>query len=157
MKKHILTFLFSFFAFVTANAQAKPNPQLTKLYQNYISIKSSLASDDIKKTSMTAGEFLKTASAINTKIIGENKLTSLKADAKTIAQGKNIESQRKAFYSLSDVMIGLAKENKLSDKTIFVQYCPMAKGSWLSNEKQIVNPYYGKSMLACGSIKSEIK
>ncbi len=54
-------------------------------------------------------------------------------------------------------MIDLAKENKLSDKTIFVQYCPMAKGSWMSNEKQIVNPYYGKSMLDCGSVKSEIK
>lgn len=157
MKKHILTFLFSFLAFVSANAQTKSNPLLTKLYQNYVSIKSSLASDDSKKTSMAAGEFLKTASTVNAKMIGENKLTSLKTDAKTIAKAKNIESQRKAFYSLSDVMIGLAKENKLSDKTIFVQYCPMAKGSWLSNEKQIVNPYYGKSMLDCGSVKSEIK
>jgi hypothetical protein len=157
MKKYIITFLFSLIAFVTATAQSKSNPQLTKLYQNYISVKSALASDDIKKTSMSAGEFLKTAKTVNAKMITEKQLTSLKADATTIAQAKNIETQRKAFYSLSDVMIGLAKENKLSDKTIFVQYCPMAKGSWLSNEKQIVNPYYGKSMLDCGSVKSEIK
>jgi hypothetical protein len=33
----------------------------------------------------------------------------------------------------------------------------MADGSWLSDEKQIANPYYGKSMLSCGSVKSEIK
>ena len=157
MKKYIVTFLFSFLAFVSTNAQSKSNPQLTKLYQNYISVKSALSSDDIKKTSMAAGEFLKTAKTVNTKIITEKNLTSLKADAMTIAQGKNIETQRKAFYSLSDVMIGLAKENKLSEKTIFVQYCPMAKGSWLSNEKQIVNPYYGKSMIDCGNVKSEIK
>jgi len=157
MKKYIVTFVFSFLAFVSTNAQSKSNPQLTKLYQNYISVKSALSSDDIKKTSMAAGEFLKTAKTVNSKMIKEKNLTSLKADAMTIAQGKNIETQRKAFYSLSDVMIGLAKENKLSDKTIFVQYCPMAKGSWLSNEKQIVNPYYGKSMLDCGSVKSEIK
>ncbi|MCU7616655.1 DUF3347 domain-containing protein [Chryseobacterium sp. PBS4-4] len=157
MKKCIITFLFSLIAFVTANAQSKSNPQLTKLYQNYISVKSALASDDIKKTSMAAGEFLKTSKTVNAKMITEKQLTSLKADATTIAQAKNIETQRKAFYSLSDVMIGLAKENKLSDKTIFVQYCPMAKGSWMSNEKQIVNPYYGKSMLDCGSVKSEIK
>lgn len=157
MKKHIITFLFSILAFVSANAQIKSNQQLTKLYQNYISIKTSLSSDDIKKTSMAAGEFLKNSKTVSSKIISQNQLLSVQSDAKTIAQAKSIDAQRKAFYQLSDVMIDLAKENKLSDKTIFVQYCPMAKGSWLSNEKQIVNPYYGKSMLDCGSVKSEIK
>lgn len=157
MKKYIVTFLFSFIAFVSANAQSKSNPQLTKLYQNYISIKSSLASDNIEKTSTAAGEFLKTVKTVSAKMISQNQLLSLQSDAKTIKQAKSIDTQRKAFYQLSDVMIGLAKENKLSDKTIFLQYCPMAKGSWLSNEKQIVNPYYGKSMLDCGSVKSEIK
>ena len=144
-------------AFVSTNAQRKSTPQLTKLYQNYITIKSALASDDLKKTSMAAGEFLKTAKTVNAKMIAEKNLVSIQTDGKIIAQAKNIDVQRKAFYRLSDVMIGLAKENKMSDKTIFVQYCPMAKGSWLSNEKQIINPYYGKSMLDCGSVKSEIK
>ena len=157
MKKNIFTFLFSLIVFVSAQAQSKSNPQLVKLYQNYISVKSALASDDAKKTSMAANEFLKTASTINSKLINEKNLLSIKADAKSISQAKNIEAQRKSFYKLSDVMIDLAKENKLSDKTIFVQYCPMAKGSWMSNEKQIVNPYYGKSMLDCGSVKSEIR
>lgn len=157
MKKQIIIFLFTVIAFVSASAQKKSSPQLTKLYQNYIAIKSSLSSDDIKKTSMAAGEFLKTAKSVNAKMITQTQLVSIQSDAKTMAQAKSIEAQRKAFYKLSDVMIGLAKENKLSDKTIFVQYCPMAKGSWLSNEKQIVNPYYGKSMLDCGSVKSEIK
>lgn len=157
MKKNIITFLFSLLAFVSANAQKKSSPQLTELYQNYISIKSSLASDDIKKTSMAAGEFLKTAKTVNSKMIPQSQLVSLQSDAKNMAQAKTIDAQRKTFYRLSNVMIGLAKENKLSDKTVFVQYCPMAKGSWLSNEKQIVNPYYGKSMLDCGSVKSEIK
>ena len=157
MKKYIITFLFSLLALVSLNAQKKSNPQLTKLYQNYLSIKSSLASDDQKKTSTAAEEFLKTASTINSKVTNEKNLLSIKTDAKSISQAKTIDAQRKSFYKLSDVMIVVAKENKLSDKTIFVQYCPMAKGSWLSNEKQIVNPYYGKSMLDCGSVKSEIK
>ncbi|MCY0968325.1 DUF3347 domain-containing protein [Chryseobacterium wangxinyae] len=157
MKKYIVTFLFVLIGFVSTTGQSKSNPQLVKLYKNYLSVKSALASDDIKKTSMAAGEFLKTSKTVNAKMIAEKNLISLKTDATTIAQGKKIETQRKAFYNLSDIMIGLAKENKLSDKTIFVQYCPMAKGSWLSSEKQIVNPYYGKSMLDCGSVKSEIK
>ncbi|MCU7613725.1 DUF3347 domain-containing protein [Chryseobacterium sp. GMJ5] len=156
MKKYI-ALLFSVIMVVVLQSQSKQNTQLTKLYQNYIQLKSSLASDDRKKTSMAAGEFLKTASTVHVKSIDDKTLNSLKSDAKIIEQAKNIETQRKAFFTMSDIMIGLAKENKMSDQTIFVQYCPMAKGSWLSNEKQIVNPYYGKSMVSCGNVKSEIK
>lgn len=157
MRKYIITFLFSVFALLSANAQTKTNPQLSKLYQNYISVKSALASDDFKKTSVAAGAFLKTVSSINSKFLDEKKLSSLKSDAKIISSAKNIDAQRKPFYRLSEVMIAVATENKISEKTIFVQYCPMAEGSWLSNEKQIINPYYGSSMLKCGSVKSEIK
>lgn len=157
MKKYLVTFLFSVFAVLSVTAQSKTNPQLSKLYQNYISVKSALASDDFKKTSIAAGEFLKTASSLNSKSLNEKMLSVLKSDAKTIAAAKNIEAQRKPFYKLSEVMISVANENKISDKTIYVQYCPMAEGSWLSNEKQIINPYYGSSMLKCGSVKSEIK
>ncbi|RYF85874.1 MAG: DUF3347 domain-containing protein, partial [Chitinophagaceae bacterium] len=41
---------------------------------------------------------------------------------------------------------------KLSDKPVYVQYCPMKKATWLSSEKQIRNPYYGSSMLTCGEV-----
>ncbi|SUX43587.1 Protein of uncharacterised function (DUF3347) [Chryseobacterium indoltheticum] len=157
MKKYIITFLFSVFALLSANAQTKTNPQLSKLYKNYISVKSALASDDFKKTSIAAGEFLKTTSLLNAKSLDAKKLNALKSDAKIISSAKNIDAQRKPFYRLSEVMIAVATENKISEKTIFVQYCPMAEGSWLSNEKQIINPYYGSSMLKCGSVKSEIK
>jgi len=51
----------------------------------------------------------------------------------------------------------LTKKFKLSSKQIFVQYCPMADGNWMSDERKIVNPYYGSSMLSCGTVKSEIK
>lgn len=157
MQKYIITCLFSLLALGMVNAQKKRNPQLTKLYQNYISIKSSLASDDSKKTSVAATEFLQTSKAVSDKMLPKAQLVLMQSDAKSIAQAKSIDAQRKVFYNLSDAMIRLANENKLSDNTVFVQYCPMAKGSWLSKEKQIVNPYYGKSMLDCGSVKSEIK
>jgi membrane fusion protein, copper/silver efflux system len=36
------------------------------------------------------------------------------------------------------------------------QHCPMAdndKGAdWLSSEKEIMNPYFGESMLRCGEV-----
>jgi hypothetical protein len=157
MKKYIITALFSLFAIVSVSAQLKSDTQVTKLYQNYINIKDALASDNADKTSQAATEFIKTASAIDYKVLSEGNVSTLKKDATVISNAKDIAAQRETFFNLSDNMIALAKQFKVSANSVFVQYCPMADGNWLSNEKKIINPYYGSSMLSCGSVKSEIK
>lgn len=157
MKKYIITAVFTLFSVISISAQSKSDAQVSKLYQNYIAIKSALASDDADKASKAASEFIKTASAIDYKMVSEGNLNILRKDATLISDARTITAQRETFYNLSDNMIALTKEFKLSEKPIFVQYCPMADGSWLSDEKQIVNPYYGSSMLSCGTVKSEIK
>lgn len=157
MKKYIITVVFSLFSIISVSAQSKYDARVSKLYQNYISIKAALASDNADKTSKAASEFIKTASTIDYKVLSEGNLNILRKDATVISETRNIATQREIFYNLSDNMIALAKKFKLSNKPIFVQYCPMADGSWMSNEKQIVNPYYGSAMLSCGSVKSEIR
>lgn len=157
MKKYIITALFSLFTIVSVSAQLKSDAQVTKLYQNYITIKDALASDNADKTSKAATEFIKTASAIDYKVLSEGNVSMLKKDATAISAARDIADQRESFFNLSDNMIALTKKFKISGNSIFVQYCPMADGSWLSNEKKIINPYYGSSMLSCGSLKSEIK
>jgi len=156
MKKYIITAAFSLFSVISVTAQSKKDAQISKLYQNYIAIKSALASDDADKTSKAATEFIKTASAVDYKIISEGNLTTLKKEATLISDARNIAAQRETFFNLSDHMIALTKEFKLSEKPVYIQYCPMADGSWLSSEKQIANPYYGKSMLTCGNVKSTV-
>lgn len=156
MKKYIITAAFSLFCIISVTAQSKKDAQVSRLYQNYIAIKSALASDDAAKTSEAAKEFIRTASAVDRKIISEGNLTTLKKEAALISDARNIAAQRETFFTLSDHMIVLTKEFKLSEKPVYIQYCPMADGSWLSNEKQIVNPYYGKSMLTCGNVKSTV-
>lgn len=157
MKKYIITAILSLFAFVSVSAQLQSDAQVTQLYQNYITIKEALASDNADKSSQAAIEFIKTASSIDYKVVSEGNVSVLKKDATAISSTKDIASQRETFFNLSDNMIALAKKFKVSDSPVFVQYCPMADGSWLSNEKKIINPYYGSSMLSCGSVKSEIK
>ncbi len=157
MKKYIITAIFSLFSILSISAQSKKDAQVSRLYQNYIAIKSALASDDAEKTSKAATEFIKTASAIDYKKVSEGNLNTLRKDATAISEARNISSQRETFMNLSDNMIALAKEYKLSESPVYVQYCPMADGSWLSNESKIANPYYGKSMLTCGNVKSTIK
>ncbi|WP_042721347.1 DUF3347 domain-containing protein [Flavobacterium sp. B17] len=157
MKKYIITAVFSILSTISVAAQAKKDAKILGLYQNYIVIKSALASDDANKASIAATQFIKTSSEISNKTVSEAELNNLRKDAKIIAGSKNISAQRESFHKLSDNMIGLSNEFKLSQSPVYVQYCPMADGSWLSDESKIVNPYYGKSMLSCGKVKSTIK
>ncbi|MBA4058359.1 MAG: hypothetical protein C0490_26815, partial [Marivirga sp.] len=50
---------------------------------------------------------------------------------------------------------------KLSMGILYLEYCPMANNNegayWLSNEKEIKNPYFGDKMLKCGSVKETIQ
>jgi DNA-binding transcriptional regulator WhiA len=156
MKKYIITVVLSVFSIISVAAQ-KSDPTISKLYSQYIQIKDALASDNADKTSQAAINFIKTAGTIDAKLLSEGNINALRKDASAISESRNIQKQRQYFYNLSDNMIAITKKFKLSDKSAFVQYCPMAEGSWLSNEKKIVNPYYGSSMLSCGSVKSEIK
>ena len=156
MKKLIFTALFSVFSILNLSAQ-KSDASISKLYQNYLNIKTALATDNSDEASKAANTFIKSASMVDYKVLSEGNLDVLRKNASKIADSRSIETQRESFNGLSQNMISMTKNFKLSDKSVFVQYCPMAEASWLSAEKEIKNPYYGKSMLTCGSVKSEIK
>ena len=57
-------------------------------------------------------------------------------------------------------MATLVKGADISMGELYLEYCPMANGNtggyWLSNEKEIRNPYFGDKMLKCGSVKETI-
>ncbi|MEC5165538.1 altronate dehydratase [Flavobacterium sp. PL11] len=71
----------------------------------------------------------------------------------------DIDHQREHFEGLStDItdLVALLGTNKV----IYQDFCPMAnnnKGAlWLSEVKEIKNPYFGSKMLTCGSVKKQI-
>ena len=83
------------------------------------------------------------------------KISSLKEGFSNISKADEIETQREYFISLSEEIISISKQIETSQK-LFVQKCPMANNNqgakWLSLEEEIKNPYYGASMLGCGSV-----
>lgn len=87
--------------------------------------------------------------------------SALAATAAKISNAADLEAQRITFSSLSDKFIALLKQTGMNSGELYVAYCPMAlndKGaSWVSNSKEIRNPYYGESMLTCGSVKETLK
>jgi hypothetical protein len=57
---------------------------------------------------------------------------------------------------LSEAVLGYIKEFGFSGKAYSFR-CDMAKESWLQEDDQIGNPYYGSEMYRCGKITGMIK
>lgn len=74
--------------------------------------------------------------------------------------GNKIAHQREHFDMLSKDIYDLVKVVKPS-QTLYQDHCPMyndGKGAdWLSEVNEIKNPYLGKKMPDCGTVKEEIK
>ena len=140
---------------------------VSDLLLKYLVLKKALASDDFEKSKEVASTLLNDIKEVKmADFIGEdherwmqfynNVLTSMDE----MARSTNIGELRREFKILSDNMIILAVSFGPFDKDFFVQHCPMANDNngadWISEEKKILNPYFGASMLGCGSVTKEI-
>ncbi len=122
---------------------------------SYIALKDALVTDNSTLASAKAAELAKQFSGTSQGLTKKDHEVLLKA-ANRLAESKDITFQREQLETISDTLIKLAKESKLTEQPLYVMYCPMKKSSWLSTEKGIKNPYYGKSMLTCGTIKETL-
>ena len=73
-------------------------------------------------------------------------------DARKFAGSDSLEAAREVFKSFSKRAVHVT-ENKPG---YYVAHCPMVpnnEGDWVQTTKKISNPYLGKAMPTCGSIK----
>lgn len=123
--------------------------QNTKLhYDNYINAKTALVNSDSKTAEKAISTFYE---AIKSDDNFAQKAQLQKATEKLTKAGNDLEKQRATFNEVSTIMWKLVKDSDKVSQSYY-QYCPMKKAYWLSNEKDIKNPYYGSSMLTCGKI-----
>lgn len=140
----------------------------TVLLTSYLKLKNALVADQAKDAAAAGNEMITAfASFDKAALTAEQSKTyteihdSAKEHAEHIeANATNIVHQREHFDMLSKDIYDLVKLLGTS-QTLYVEHCPMYnnnKGaSWLSTEKEIKNPYYGASMLTCGSVTEELK
>lgn len=126
--------------------------QNTSLLPLYFDMKDALVADNSALAATKAGEFVKEFTTVDFSKLSQNDHDALLKGATHISESKDIKHQREHFAAFSNSMIALAKVTKLSPQPVYQLYCPMKKSSWLSNEKSVKNPYYGKAMLTCGSV-----
>jgi Protein of unknown function (DUF3347) len=153
----------------TPNAAVATTPiSIGEIVKGYLSLKNALTADNTKEAA-TAGmaleatfkSFNKAALSAEQKKVFEDVEEDAREHAEHIgSNGGNIAHQREHFDTLSKDIYALVKSFGAGQQ-LYQDFCPMyndKKGAiWLSETKDIKNPYYGKKMLSCGSMKEELK
>ncbi len=136
---------------------------LSSLINNYINIKQALVNSNLDN-SIRAAEQLQhqTEHANAAKLSGEAKDVwtklheNIMLSSAKIISATSLEEARETFEILSESIIETMEGFQPGHITYYVDYCPMAldnKGAyWLSETEEILNPYFGESMLRCGEI-----
>ncbi|WP_316815754.1 DUF3347 domain-containing protein [Pedobacter nyackensis] len=162
MKKILIAFALIAIAWVKPGFAQ--NTQTKSLLNSYYEIKNALVNSDAIAAALKASEFSKTLGNIDMKSMPKSDMMTfvefqekLVTDSKRISGAKSIVKQREYFANLSINLFKLAKVVKLTNEPVYYDYCPMKKSYWLTDNATIKNPYYGKEMLTCGTVKETLK
>lgn len=152
----------------SAKRDANVNGSMKEMVAQYLQMKNALANDNGKDAATAGKAFVESMGKMDkNSLTGDKKKKwdDVSDDAKEMAEhiGDNankIEHQREHFDMLSQDMYDMVKTFG-AGQTLYTDFCPMyndKKGAmWLSEAKEIKNPYLGKKMPTCGSVKEEIK
>ena len=155
----------------TGKAESNTNPaspSIKELVGDYLQMKNAFTKDNGQEAAKAADAMVKTFGAFDKSALNAEQakvFNDIEEDAKEHAEhiGSNagkIEHQREHFEMLSKDMTDLVKEFG-AGQTLYLDHCPIYnknKGAnWLSETKEIENPYLGQAMATCGTVKEELK
>ena len=152
---------------VSPSIKVEHSLSVTIIVDNYLLLKNALVDDNSRKAA-SSGKMLFDALG-KFELSGrsesqQKELMDILNDAKEHAEhisenGDKIDHQREHFEILSTDMKDLIVIAG-SDRTLYQINCPMYNnnkgGNWLSEYKEIKNPFFGSKMLKCGNVVQEI-
>lgn len=139
--------------------------QLDGLFAAYFAMQAALASDDPVKASLAAKQGLNALSNVNMSLVTEQHQTEWMTAGKSIksawtqaSKTQDVKLLREQFYLLSQAMMSLTQHfGVTSDAPVYQFHCPMAfdnqGASWLQDANDLLNPYFGATMLKCGMLE----
>jgi hypothetical protein len=143
MKKLVLPFVLAL-SVLPAFAAELP----VALVQPYLKAHELLSTDEFKGVAEAAKGVEAAATSLG------KDADAMVVSAKQMGAAKTIAEARTAFGALSVALEGYAEKTKSTlPKDLHIAYCPMEDKPWMQKGKKIRNPYYGASMIDCGSIK----
>lgn len=141
--------------------------QLSRTLQGYLKVKDAFVASDAAAVKAEAAGLKAMLKSMDAKMLTgpalndwSNYANNLDMALAEITGSDDIEVQRTAFSQLSDNLYKSIKAYGLGGMTAYYEFCPMAfndQGAyWLSDSKEIRNPYFGDKMLKCGRVTEEL-
>lgn len=153
---------------VTTKTVAATSFTINEIVSGYLKLKNALVKDDSKGAANAGKALYSTFDKVNPNTISNVKLKNKYNDIAKNARehvkhiGDNagkINHQREYFALLSKDVHDLIKTFG-TDQKLYQDYCPMYNegkdGYWISETKDVKNPYYGSEMLTCGRMVEAI-
>jgi Cu(I)/Ag(I) efflux system membrane fusion protein len=137
--------------------------QLRVVLDGYLALQTALARDDDTAAAAAAGRSEKALAAVEMSLLeGDahkawmDDLAALREFLQAVRTAAGIAERRNAFLPLSDrLWTALRRFGYRDERTIRLFHCPMANenrgADWIQIAETTANPYYGASMLLCGS------
>ncbi|MBI2280394.1 MAG: DUF3347 domain-containing protein [Bacteroidetes bacterium] len=150
----------------TATYEGEKAKDLSLILESYFSLKNALVKDDAETAAEASEKLLARLNGFDMSVVSTDKMKEymeIMEDAventEHISENADkIDHQREHFVNLSDDMNDLLALIG-TDKKLYRDFCPMAndgKGAiWISETKEIQNPYMGTKMPTCGKIQKE--
>jgi membrane fusion protein, copper/silver efflux system len=170
MRNFIALFFILIFSSAFAQTIVIKEPvksQLNAVLKSYLELKNTLVASDLKKSQEKAQSIINVMGKVDeSKLEGTHKdvfiksRAKIKSEAEQISKATSVDKQREHFGTVSDEIYQVLKTIKVNDTKIYRDYCPMANDNngafWLSEKKEIENPYFGTQMLTCGEVKQTL-
>ena len=141
---------------------------LAAIFEASQNLKEALVASDAAKAKTAATAVEKSLAATDMNLLkGQAQMQdwmdhqkTLKSTLGQISGTANLSEQRKHFAQFSEALFQSAKAFGIGGTEAYYQYCPMALDNagayWLSDSKEIRNPYFGQKMLKCGENKETL-
>ena len=142
---------------------------ISEILSGYLKMKNAFAKDNDKDAAAAGNEMVKAFTGFNKAALTPDQAkvyNDIEDDAREHAEhigsnAGNIKHQREHFDMLSKDIYQLVKTFGAGGQKLYYDHCPMyndGKGAnWISETKDIANPYLGKAMPTCGTVKEELK
>lgn len=151
-----------------ANVDPKTAASIDEVVSHYLHVKNALANDNGEEAASGGKALAASLGKIDHATLQGEQMKlymdvseSLKEHGEHLASNAGkIDHQREHFVMMSEDVYDLVKGFGTSQQ-LYVGHCPMAnenKGAdWLSEKKEINNPYMGQKMPKCGTVEKVIK
>ncbi|MDQ6889929.1 MAG: DUF3347 domain-containing protein [Bacteroidota bacterium] len=155
------------------------NESVSQTVMSYLAMKDAFVDADTAKVKTNGQGFITTIDNLkltdlqkeDPKILAavRQEISDIKVNAEAMLQEKDITEMRQDFRMVSENLYPFLKTIGYEGEKLYWQNCPMAfgenkEGNWISNTKEIINPYLGRnhpefksSMLNCGETKDTLK